>query len=495
MMLLPREAWAWFGGALIFIGALHGVALRAYSSRPQSGIEAFKKAMERGQKALADKRYSDAETAAKDALKERPNDIAAVDLLHRAGVGLAEESRKHKYEAAIAECRSALLRREWDRAIQSAEEALSLYPDDTEATNLLHTAREQSNIVVLEADRKKRYVFEIDSARSALAKFDYDRSITHANEALLLYPGDQDATRIRDDAKEQKSKESGEVVRKKRYGLAIASAQAALKKEEFNAAINSAEEALSYYKDDTTASKIRDTARELLKNLLGFNEAIGLARDALGERNFPSARLHATQAIKYRPNDTEASRILDASKLLRGDALVILFATSVIDLDSKDLKKSMEGLAKNHGAFLIGSEVQLLYPSKAGPLAMVGWPQRHNLDSGERFLTSEYKEMVTRTFDFVGNYVQPRTLSEKKLPIILIWLTDTNPPQADKDHNPVPKVYSGRTRVVYHLKANDSGSQVIENWFGRPGNARHLANLEFLEAFVDRHVKELRKTP
>ena len=94
-------------------------------------------------------------------------------------------------------------------AMERADVALGLKPDDPEAMKLRNDARRESELVDAAQKQEQAYQAAMAAAKSAFEAKDYDRAMAQADVALGLKPDDPEATKLRNDARRQNSVRAG----------------------------------------------------------------------------------------------------------------------------------------------------------------------------------------------------------------------------------------------------------------------------------------------
>ncbi len=186
----------------------------------QTAAEAEKKkradydaAMRTGRAALAAKQFDEAIKAFTDAGKLLPGDRDAATSLMEAqnakaaldteAKRKAEEAKKREdFAKLLAAGHTALASKKYDDAIKAFTDALKLMPGDKDATRGLNDARQAQQ----EADKKKKTAADYDNAlragKAALAAKKYDEAVRAFTEALRLMPGDREATKGLNEARQ-----------------------------------------------------------------------------------------------------------------------------------------------------------------------------------------------------------------------------------------------------------------------------------------------------
>src|SRR5207253_5590333 len=114
----------------------------------------------------------------------------------------------------LVQAQAALAGKKYDDAMKAADEALKLFPGDKDATKIFNDAKKAKSDAGDEAKKKADYEKLIAQAQAALAAKKYDDAIKAAGDALKLFPGDKDATKIVNEATKAKSDSADEAKKK-----------------------------------------------------------------------------------------------------------------------------------------------------------------------------------------------------------------------------------------------------------------------------------------
>jgi serine/threonine protein kinase/tetratricopeptide (TPR) repeat protein len=277
-----------------------------------------------GHTALSDKRYEDAIEKANEALKLFPGDHAAVALKADARAAQDAEAaplkKLHDYEQLMTSAKAALLKKEYDKALQDAEMALKLVPDDREALNLKKGA--QTGLDAAAASRTKKREFDqlIDLGYAALADEKYEDAITKAEAALQLFPDDPKALALRKDTQALKTGAELKVKKKQDFDRLIGASKSALVNKQYGEALLHANVALKLFPDDPDALKLKKDIHTA-KNQ-DFDRTIAASKSALLNKQYGEALLHANVALKLFPDDPDALKLKKDIETARDMAVV-----------------------------------------------------------------------------------------------------------------------------------------------------------------------------
>ncbi len=281
--------------------------------------------LQQARSAVAAKKYDEATSLVGEANKLIPNDPAAQTLIRDAQAGKAatnaETKRKSDYSADIQAARTALTARRFDEAVKAANGALSLYPTDPAATQLLHDAQAGKAAGEGEAKRKADYTADLQAARLSLTGKRYDEAIRSANEALKLYPGDPTATAILRDAQTGKVGADTEAKRNADYAAAIQATRTALAGKQYDIAVKDAQDALKLHPGDPTAAQLlhdaqagKASAEGEAKRRADYTAQMTLGQQALAGKRYPDAVRAYTEALRLVPGDAAATKGLNDAR-------------------------------------------------------------------------------------------------------------------------------------------------------------------------------------
>jgi tetratricopeptide (TPR) repeat protein len=332
-------------------------------------------AMKAGRTALAAKKYDDAIKAFTDAGKLMPGDREAASLLKDAqaaktAVSDAEAKRKAEegkkrddFAKLMTSGQAALTGKKYDDAIRAFTDALKVMPGDKDATKGLNDARQAQ-----EAEKKKKTSTDYDNAiragKAALAAKKYDDAIKAFTEAGKIQPGDRDAAALLKDVQNAKAGADAETKKRDDFARLMAAGQSALGAKKYDEAIKAFTDALKLVPGDKDATKGLNDARQAAdaakaprpdpKAEYAKQMQAGAAADKQGK--FGDAMTAYREALKWSPNDPKASAALknadfsahmaegkklhDAKKF--SDAVKEYEAALKIQPDNKDAKDALK---------------------------------------------------------------------------------------------------------------------------------------------------------
>lgn len=265
-------------------------------------------ALKTGQTAFSRGEYQVAYDKAVEALSYRSGDPAATKLKNDADSQLRSAAdRQAKYEEALKAGQTAFNRGEFKEAYDKAVEALSYKAGDSTATKLRNDADSQLKSA---ADRMAKYEAALKAAQAALAGGEFKIAFDKAVEALSYKPGDEVATKLKDNAGAQLK---SAIERSAKYDAALKAGQTAFAGGDFKLASEKAAEALSYKSGDVTATKLKEEAESQLKAVAErtakYDASLKAGQTAFAAGEFQTAYDKAVEALSYKSGDTTATRL------------------------------------------------------------------------------------------------------------------------------------------------------------------------------------------
>jgi hypothetical protein len=296
-------------------------ALKLKEQIQQAQESRYAEALDSARTRLGAGDFANAIAFAKQALEYKSSDKAANDVLDAV-------KREQTFRDTTNQAWAAFKQSNYDHAVELAEQAVGIKPDDAAAISLRDQARSNQANIRLLATRKEDYQNEMTQARAASANGDYSNAVAHADIALGNNPGDRDALALKKDAQSRLGEEVSLSQQRENFRQILASAQKAFDQTNYTTAITLADQALGMFPRDGNARKLRDDAENQLKQVQTFAEqnrkyqdAMASARRAMQTNGYALAITLCDQALGIIRGDDAATKLrLDAKNNL--DALV-----------------------------------------------------------------------------------------------------------------------------------------------------------------------------
>jgi tetratricopeptide (TPR) repeat protein len=228
---------------------------------------------------------------------------------------LIQKSKDDGYNAAMAAANNAIAKNQFELARQSYQKALTFRQDDLQAKQGIAEADHLAANFEKRKNLEEQYIQNISSADALIAQKKWTEAREMFNKALILKPGDKYAqtkitfienTIAAEQATLLKSNEDA-------YNNAMATANNALSKNQFDQAKESYQKALTFKSDDLLAKKgLIETDRqegEFVKRRNQddqYNQLISSAENYLTQKNWPEARQMFNKALLSKPGDKYA---------------------------------------------------------------------------------------------------------------------------------------------------------------------------------------------
>jgi hypothetical protein len=295
----------------------------------------YRKLVDAGKAHLTAKRYVEAQASLREALRLKPGENEATGLLQQADKGrqdalAAEQAQKKKlddYQALLQRGRTELSAGKHNEALASFQAASQLLPEDPAAKNLIaQTKKAQTDAVAAaalkqEEEQKAAKVRQlVAGAQQAITGKDYAGAERLLAEARKLLPRDPAIATAQ--AELDRARKPAVVSKQTRedYELAFSAGQEAMKKANYQGAINAYTEALRLIPGDARATEQLAAAKKLLASApttpmppatdTAFKKHLSDGQAALTGKQFDEAIKQAGEALKLKPGDAQAAALL-----------------------------------------------------------------------------------------------------------------------------------------------------------------------------------------
>lgn len=271
----------------------------------KENIAAFNEFINNGDRFMSENKYTEATLQYKAALNLYPNNNSAKDKYNNA------KSLKENYDKLSAdfeqlkrEANDFVIRKKYAEAIEKYQQALSIFPNDSDLKSLITSLATQKDI----ADR---YNSRINEADSLYLEKSYEKAKTAYNEALVIIPDDSyssdmiariDETLNSDEYKSLKNflnllEEAKELESNNKYDESLAKYKSALKQ-------NPSDEFTSQ-KIDYLTDLINNRNKEIELNAQ-YTALLSKGDSSASGEDFYTALDYYTQAYNLIPNRNEA---------------------------------------------------------------------------------------------------------------------------------------------------------------------------------------------
>jgi hypothetical protein len=222
-----------------------------------------------------------------------PTDLAAT--------GVATDLQKSAqrflddYHAAVNAANAAWQKSDFENVVAQADKALVIYPNDKEMQQLKDSSQK-------EIKKQKAYREEMNNATAAFDGQDFTNALAQVKAALLIFPGDPEATKMRDSVQS--------------YLDTLNAAYTAYKNGDFATAVAKADAVINIYPTNAAMLKLKAAAQGIIENKRAYDFAMSKAYDAMNRSDYTSVASWAMTALQYMPDDGAAQKIRDRAKQL-----------------------------------------------------------------------------------------------------------------------------------------------------------------------------------
>jgi serine/threonine protein kinase len=252
---------------------------------------AYNDAMTKARAAFDSRDFTNTVTFANNALQKIPNEQNATRLRDSA------QKYLNDFREAVDAASAAFKGGDFEGADTSADKALAIYKTDAAMLKLKTDAQAQIKL-------RAAYTSAFKNAQTAFSGGDYTNAVAWAAEALKQLAGDAKATTLHDDAQKLLND----------YHAAFAAANAAAQKSDYATVVVEADKALVIYRNDTTMRQLKASAQSATANLQAYREAMASAQSALDKQDYNGVLSAAGTALQKIPNDAAAAKIRDTAQ-------------------------------------------------------------------------------------------------------------------------------------------------------------------------------------
>jgi hypothetical protein len=255
-------------GAAAYLFTNHSNKPATSSSTPNSSTNSpaanaqYQRHLEAARAAFQSKDFSNAIIHAQAALQSQPADPAATRLAEDARKALDAAAQEQNYKNATNAAVAALEKQQFAEATNQASLALRARPGDPVASDLMLRAQQGMNVAIVGDQKKSDYIKAATAATNALARKDFHEAANQASLALTNWPGDRAATDLLGLALRGLREQDATAKSLQQYQDATNAAGLALQKKEYQETIAQASKAAALRPDDPAATSLKARGEE-----------------------------------------------------------------------------------------------------------------------------------------------------------------------------------------------------------------------------------------
>ena len=262
---------------------------------------------------MSQNKYTEATLQYKSALELYPNHTVTKEKYNQAKTKKEEYDRQSaNFEQLKREANEFVLRKKYGEAIKKYQEALSIFPNDSELKETINSLTIKKNI-------SDNYNNKINIADSLYLEKSYEKAKTAYNEALAVIP--DDAYSLDMISRIDETLNSDEYKSMKGYLSLIEEAKQLESNEQIDAALSKYQAALRLNKGDEFATQKIDHLTNIINNRnkeieinAQYATLMKQGDDCIAKEDFYSALDYYTKANELIPNKTEAKEKKDSTQ-------------------------------------------------------------------------------------------------------------------------------------------------------------------------------------
>lgn len=283
----------------------------------------FEQLKREGQEFALRKRYTESIAKYEEALAIFPNDS---ELKEQINAVKNKRDISDRYNLKINEADNLYLEKSYERAKALYNEALEIIPDDSYSIDMIDRIDETLNSS--EYQSLKTYLSLIEEAKTLENNNETDAALTKYKAALKSNPGDEFATQKIDLLTNTINKRNKEIETNAQYNTLVKNGDDSVNKEDFYAALDYYTQAYELIPNKTEAKEKKESTQKRINEIEAqlalekqkweeyYNNAMASAQIFMNEKNYTEAIKEYNTALRYKKNDSAATQGLnDATQL------------------------------------------------------------------------------------------------------------------------------------------------------------------------------------
>lgn len=279
------------------------------------------------------KKYAESIAKYEEALAIFPNDSELKELI---------DSLKNKkdisdrYNSKINEADELYLEKSYEKAKELYNEALAIIPDDSYSTDMINRIDETMNSS--EYQSLKTYLSLIEEAKSLESSNEIDAALTKYKDALRSNPGDEFATQKIDLLTNTINNRNKEIEINAQYNTLVKNGDNCLAKEDIYNALDYYTKAYELIPTKTEAKEKKENTQKRINEIEAqlalekqkweeyYNTAMAAAQVFMNEKNYTEAIKEYNKALLYKEKDAAATQGLNNATQLNEAKLAAVSA-------------------------------------------------------------------------------------------------------------------------------------------------------------------------
>lgn len=285
---------------------------------------------------LMQKKYEEAKQAYSQALELKPNDEYATTQISKTDELIKQQEIDDQYNKLIADAQQQFTSGDYQGARGTYQQALVVKPDQTDFINqqLKKIDDEIAHQAEL-AQKEKQYNDIMAEGDKAFRREKYDDALSAYQNALSLKPDDQQATSKVNEVQQILLQQQN----KANYDQYITDADKAYKNNDLTQAKSLYQEAMKYAPEESYPKDQIAAIDKVIADNQQFDQFVSQAKTALGQQNYDQAKQLFQQALAIRDDGDIRDQIASIDKQLAQIALDKQYADLIKQADDSKTNK------------------------------------------------------------------------------------------------------------------------------------------------------------
>lgn len=281
----------------------------------------FQGYLDAGKIALNAKRYPEALKALSSATTLMPQNKEAQDLFRRAQFEqrqAEEAAAKAKLQEHLTTGQNALKLKNYDAAEKAFRAAGLVDPSNPIIVQGLKEIEQGRRLLQEEKQKQAAFQLAVSAGQKAMNAKNYTEAIKSFRQALTVMPNDPGTTKLLQQAQQAFDNAVNEAKLQASYKLAMDNGAKAMNQRNYKDAIKAFQDAVKLYPNDKSARQSLLQAQQALTNIeqaqINYTKAMNAGQNAMQLKKYPEAIKSFSDALKWAPNDPQATKLLQQAQ-------------------------------------------------------------------------------------------------------------------------------------------------------------------------------------
>jgi tetratricopeptide (TPR) repeat protein len=305
------------------------VAERAANMAKQ---EQFNKLISEGEASFAEKKYEKALGSFQAALEVFPDNKEAQRKLDETNAAIQElaarAAKQESYDNLIAQADQARDAKSYEAAIGFYEEASKVFPEEEYPKAQITICQQNLEALASAAEKQAKFDELMADGSKSVTEAKYDEAISSFEEALTLFPDDSNAKSKLNEARSLKAELEAEAQKQEQYEGLISEADDLFKNEDYELAREKYQAAKDLIPAEIYPTEKITEINAILTELAAsaaaeeaYSKAMAEGEESMEKSAYDSAIASFQKALEVKPGDKDASEKLESATELRDQLL------------------------------------------------------------------------------------------------------------------------------------------------------------------------------